>query len=106
VAVRGRWSMTERHPLSVRDPAHPYDRTLDAALTAPHPRRRARTSSPPPRAPGRAGPPRPADAPRSMSPIELVLFGVACYHFGLVSGAVVIPWLVDRGLFPVRRHVR
>jgi hypothetical protein len=28
-----------------------------------------------------------------------VLFGAACYHFGLVSGANVIPWLVDRGLF-------
>ena len=39
-----------------------------------------------------------------MSPLELVRFGVLCYLFGLVSGAVVIPWLVDRGLFPVRRH--
>ena len=39
-----------------------------------------------------------------MSPFELVVFGAACYIFGLVSGAVVIPWLVDRGLFPVRRH--
>ena len=41
-----------------------------------------------------------------MTPLELVLFGAACYLFGLVSGAVVIPWLVDRGLFPVRRHDR
>jgi hypothetical protein len=41
-----------------------------------------------------------------MSPLELVLFGAACYLFGLVTGAVVIPWLVDRGLFPVRRHGR
>ena len=35
-----------------------------------------------------------------MSPVELVLFGAACYLFGLVSGAVLIPWLVDRGVFP------
>jgi len=41
-----------------------------------------------------------------MSPLELVLFGAACYRFGLVSGATFIPWLVDRGLFPVRRHER
>jgi hypothetical protein len=41
-----------------------------------------------------------------VSPLELVIFGAACYLFGLVSGAVVIPWLVDRGLFPVRRHDR
>jgi hypothetical protein len=33
-----------------------------------------------------------------------VLIRAACYLFGLVSGAVRIPWLVDRGLFPVRRH--
>ena len=39
-----------------------------------------------------------------MSPLELLLFGAACYVLGLVSGAVVIPWLVDRGLFPVHRH--
>ena len=39
-----------------------------------------------------------------MSPVEMLLFGAACYAFGFVSGAVVIPWLVDRGLFPVRRH--
>ena len=38
-----------------------------------------------------------------MSPLELLLFGALCYVFGLVSGAVVIPWLVDRGWFPVRR---
>jgi hypothetical protein len=41
-----------------------------------------------------------------MSPVELLLFGGLCYLFGLVSGAVVIPWLVDRGLFPVRRRER
>ncbi len=41
-----------------------------------------------------------------MSPLELVVFGAAYYLFGLVSGAVVIPWLVDRGLFLVRRHDR
>jgi hypothetical protein len=41
-----------------------------------------------------------------VSPLELVLFGAACYLFGVVSGAVVIPWLVDRGLFAVRRHER
>jgi len=27
--------------------------------------------------------------------LELVPFGAACYLFGLVSGAVGIPWLVD-----------
>jgi hypothetical protein len=41
-----------------------------------------------------------------MSPIEFLLFGALSYLFGLVSGAVVIPWLVDRGLLPVRRHGR
>jgi len=41
-----------------------------------------------------------------MSLVELILFGVACYVFGLVSGALVIPWLVDHGLFPVRRRAR
>ena len=39
-----------------------------------------------------------------MSPFDLLLFGAACYLFGFVSGAVLIPWLVDHGLFPVRRH--
>ena len=39
-----------------------------------------------------------------MSPLELLLFGALCYLFGLVSGAFLIPWLVDRGVFPVRRH--
>jgi hypothetical protein len=41
-----------------------------------------------------------------VSLLELVVFGAFCYLFGLVSGAVLIPWLVDRGLFPVRRHER
>ena len=41
-----------------------------------------------------------------MSPLELFLFGALCYLFGFVTGALVIPWLVDRGLFPVRRHER
>jgi hypothetical protein len=41
-----------------------------------------------------------------MSPLEFVVFGAACCLFGLISGAVLIPWLVDRGLFPVRRHER
>ncbi len=41
-----------------------------------------------------------------MSLLELAVFGAACYLFGLGSGAVLIPWLVDRGLFPVRRHER
>lgn len=54
----------------------------------------------------RAGPPRAADALAPMSLVELLLFGALCYVFGLVSGAVLIPWLVDRGLFPVRRHSR
>jgi hypothetical protein len=31
-----------------------------------------------------------------MSPIELLLFGALCYLFGLVSGAVIFLWLVDR----------
>ncbi len=35
---------------------------------------------------------------------ELLLFGVLCYVLGIVTGARLIPWLVDRGLFPVRRH--
>jgi hypothetical protein len=39
-----------------------------------------------------------------MSAIELLLFGALYYLLGLVSGVVLIPWLVDRGLFPVRRH--
>jgi hypothetical protein len=38
-----------------------------------------------------------------MTAIELVLFGAICYAFGFVSGAVLIPWLVDHRLFPVRR---
>ena len=41
-----------------------------------------------------------------MSPLELVSFGAASSLFGLVSGATLSPWLVDRGLFPVRRHDR
>ena len=45
-----------------------------------------------------------ADAARPMSLPELLLFGALCYLFGLVSGAVLIPWLVDQGWFPVRRH--
>ena len=63
-------------------------------------------SSPPPSASGRVDDIGPADAPSSMTPLELVLFGAACYVFEIVTGAVVIPWLVDRGLFPVRRHDR
>ena len=39
-----------------------------------------------------------------MSPLDLLLFGALCYVLGFVSGATLIPWLVDRGLFPVRRH--
>jgi hypothetical protein len=38
--------------------------------------------------------------------VELLLLGALCYVLGFVSGAVLIPWLVDRGLFPVRRHTR
>jgi hypothetical protein len=34
----------------------------------------------------------------------LAAFGTACYLFGLLTGARLIPWLVDRGWFPVRRH--
>jgi hypothetical protein len=39
-----------------------------------------------------------------MSLVDLLLFGALCYLLGVVSGAVLIPWLVDRGIFPVRRH--
>jgi hypothetical protein len=53
---------------------------------------------------GRADSHRPADAPDSVSPLELVVFGALCYILGLISGAILIPWLVDPGLFPVRRH--
>jgi hypothetical protein len=41
-----------------------------------------------------------------MSTIELLLFGALYHPFGLVSAAVVIPWLVDRGRFLIRRHGR
>jgi hypothetical protein len=41
-----------------------------------------------------------------MTPLELLLFGASCYGLGFLSGAVLIPWLVDRGLFPVRRRER
>ena len=41
-----------------------------------------------------------------MSLPELLLSDGLCYVLGIVSGAVLIPWLVDRGLFPVRRHAR
>ena len=34
----------------------------------------------------------------------LAAYGTACYVLGLVTGARVIPWLVDQGWFPVRRH--
>jgi hypothetical protein len=33
---------------------------------------------------------------------ELVLFDALCYAFGFISGAVLIPWLVDHRLLPVR----
>jgi len=39
-----------------------------------------------------------------MSPLELLVFGVLCWVLGLITGARVIPWLVDRGWFPVRPH--
>ena len=41
-----------------------------------------------------------------MTPDGLVMlgaYGMACYVLGLVTGAHLIPWLVDRGWFPVRR---
>jgi hypothetical protein len=37
-----------------------------------------------------------------MTPLELLLFGVLCYLLGLGTGARLIPWLVDRGWFPLR----
>jgi hypothetical protein len=57
----------------------------------------------PPLASSRVGSIGPADA---MTRLELVVFGAACHLFGLVSSAVLIPWLVDLGLFPIRRHDR
>jgi hypothetical protein len=39
-----------------------------------------------------------------MSALRLLAVGAACYLLGLVSGARLIPWLVDRGLIPVRRR--
>jgi hypothetical protein len=39
-----------------------------------------------------------------MSLLELLGFGSACYALGFVSGAVLIPWLVDHGLFPFVRN--
>jgi hypothetical protein len=35
---------------------------------------------------------------------EPLLFGTACSLLGLVTGARLIPWLVDRGLIPVIRR--
>ncbi len=52
----------------------------------------------------RVGALRPADAARPVSLLEPLLFGMLCYVLGVVTGARLIPWLVDRGLFPVRRH--
>jgi|GEM_PF-3090765 len=40
-----------------------------------------------------------------MTPDGLLLlaaYGAACYVLGLITGARVIPWLVDQGWFPVR----
>jgi hypothetical protein len=34
----------------------------------------------------------------------LAAYGTARYVLGLISGARLIPWLVDRGWFPVRPH--
>ena len=42
-----------------------------------------------------------------MTPDGLLLlaaYGTACYVLGLISGARLIPWLVDHGWFPVRAH--
>jgi hypothetical protein len=42
-----------------------------------------------------------------MTPDGLLLlaaYGTACYVLGLITGAQVIPWLVDRGRSPVRHH--
>jgi hypothetical protein len=61
------------------------------------------TSVPRNHAPGRADAPRPPGADASMSPDGLLLlaaYGTACYVLGLVTGARLIPWLVDRGWFP------
>jgi hypothetical protein len=38
-----------------------------------------------------------------MSPLEFILLGATCYLFGLATGAVVHPRLVDRGPPQVRR---
>jgi hypothetical protein len=34
----------------------------------------------------------------------LAAYGMACYVLGLVCGARLITWLVDRGWFPVHHH--
>jgi hypothetical protein len=39
-----------------------------------------------------------------MSLIELLIFGALCYVLGVVTGARLIPWLVDRRWFPVVRR--
>jgi hypothetical protein len=58
-------------------------------------------------APGRAIAAGPPGALCPMSPDGLLLlaaYGTACYVLGLVTGARLTPWLVDRGWFPVRPH--
>ena len=39
-----------------------------------------------------------------MTLFELLLFGALSYVLGLISGAVVIPWLVDHGRFRLHRR--
>ena len=42
-----------------------------------------------------------------MTPDGLLLlaaYGSACYLLGIVTGARLIPWLIDRSWFPVRSH--
>jgi hypothetical protein len=66
----------------------------------------ARTSPPPVASSRVARALRPADAALPVNALELLLFGALCYVCGFASGAVPIPWLVDRGLFPVHRRER
>jgi hypothetical protein len=42
-----------------------------------------------------------------MTPDGLLLlaaYGFACYVLGLLTGARLIPWLVDRGWFPIHLY--
>ena len=48
--------------------------------------------------------PSPGEPMLPLDVLEPLLFGTACYLLGLVTGARLIPRLVDRGLIPVIRR--